>query len=330
MSRLADLITQNRPDWPMLPAELERAWVWLEQNGYGSDAPDGFDLGISHDEDSLFSFTSRGSLAGWLEADDSGHTAVLPIAEDEGSGATIALWRHEGEVLAVLLGSGGERGVLAGDVRELLTLLAIGYEEISGFTLGAEPEETVDVSAYRAWIEGTLGVDVPAAWSALSDGPGDAFGEWLAEQRGEGIAEVEAPRPALSPGPQVDGDLAIFLGLLGAADDQAASTLVSELLDAPLRETLRSSSRALGSRGVEVDSTRSGIRVFWIRVRKYPRAGQLMTGIDATSTREDVLALLGEPERAGAKHLRYVVGGRYLHFEFEDTLALVTMMIDAP
>lgn len=48
----------------------------------------------------------------------------------------------------------------------------------------------------------------------------------------------------------------------------------------------------------------------------YPRPGELVQGLSATATRDEVMAFLGTPERTGPSFDRYQVNGRYLHFEF--------------
>ncbi|USX55609.1 hypothetical protein [Lentzea sp. HUAS12] len=48
----------------------------------------------------------------------------------------------------------------------------------------------------------------------------------------------------------------------------------------------------------------------------YPRPGELVQGLSATATRDEVRAFLGTPERTGPSFDRYQVNGRYLHFEF--------------
>ena len=136
MSRLAELITAHRSDWPVLPDDLERAWVWLEDHGYAVDAPAGYCLTVSEGDESSIVFIADGTLDGWLEPDEPGHADLLPIADADGSGSIIALWRDGDAVRVVLLGSDGERGILAQDAREFLTLLAIGYVELNGIALG--------------------------------------------------------------------------------------------------------------------------------------------------------------------------------------------------
>lgn len=62
----------------------------------------------------------------------------------------------------------------------------------------------------------------------------------------------------------------------------------------------------------------------------YPRSAELISGLVEDPTREQVLSFLGEPELAGEKWMRYAVGGRYVHIEFEDCLTMVTLMVYAP
>lgn len=328
MSRLSELIRERRSDWSELPDDLERAWVWLEERGHGVETPGGYYLTILDGEDSEFSFTSSATLEGWLEPSSPGHADLLPIGEADGSGSIIALWRDRSAVRVVLLGSEGERGILAQDGREFLTLLAIGYDEISDLTLGAEPEQPIDIARFRGWIEETFQVAVPNAWPALSTN-NDEFGFWLAEQFGEELSPATPPTSD-SPGAQIEGDLVRFLELLGKDDDRVAAGIVSSMLDINIGDSLLSSAKTLVKAGVEIETTRAGVETIWILVQNYPRPAHLVLGLIENPGREDVLSLMGEPERGGEKWLRYVIGGRYAHFEFADRLTRITLMVDAP
>jgi hypothetical protein len=120
------------------------------------------------------------------------------------------------------------------------------------------------------------------------------------------------------------------MALLGEPDDHSAAHVVASLLDIRTGDTLRSSTKALAKVGVKVDSTRKAVETIWITMSDYPRSAELITGLVDDPTREQVLSSLGEPELAGETWLRYVVGGRYVHFEFDDRLTKITLMVDAP
>ena len=300
----------------------------MEDHEYAADAPGGYCVTVSGDDDSSIVFTADGTLEGRLEPDESGRAVVLPIGDADGSGSIIALWRDGDAVRVVLLGSDGERGILAQDAREFLTLLAIGYVELNGIALGAEPEDPVETDQFREWVEGTFGVTVPSAWPALSDHP-DAFGSWMARQFGEEPDEAVSP-PSDSPGARIDGELTHFMALLGEPDDHSAVDAVASLLDIRLGKALRSSTKALAKVGVEVRSTREGVQTIWITTEDYPRAAALISGLAEDPTRAQVLSFLGEPETAGEKWLRYVIGGHYVHFAFDARLTMITLMVDAP
>lgn len=169
---------------------------------------------------------------------------------------------------------------------------------------------------------------MPSAWPALSDHP-DAFGSWMARQFGEEPDEAVSP-PSDSPGARIDGELTHFMALLGEPDDHSAVDAVASLLDIRLGKALRSSTKALAKVGVEVRSTREGVQTIWITTEDYPRAAALISGLAEDPTRAQVLSFLGEPETAGEKWLRYVIGGRYVHFAFDARLTMITLMVDAP
>ena len=64
----------------------------------------------------------------------------------------------------------------------------------------------------------------------------------------------------------------------------------------------------------------------------YPRPDALIDGLPGTATRDDVLALLGEPEWSGPVADRFLVDGRYAHFEYDPSnrIARITLMMRAP
>lgn len=111
MSKMADALRADRPDWTV-PAELERAWCWMEarglavvEDGYCMTAP------FPIDEAGPF-FTSEpaaeAALEAWFDDGRPRHDRLLPIAQVGADGSVGALWRDDGgRVRAVVLESEG-------------------------------------------------------------------------------------------------------------------------------------------------------------------------------------------------------------------------------
>ncbi|MGI5500713.1 hypothetical protein [Lentzea sp. CA-135723] len=64
---------------------------------------------------------------------------------------------------------------------------------------------------------------------------------------------------------------------------------------------------------------------------EYPRPAELVQGLSATATRDEVRAFLGTPERTGPSFDRYEVNNRYLHFEFgaNERVARISALLEA-
>lgn len=333
MSTMSESLTARSPRW-RIPQDLERAWLWMEEQGFGRRTPAGYALTPYAGERQLGPvFLSDLTLDGWLEPGTPGYDRVLPIAEVAGDGSIGALWLDdEGRTRVVVLGALGSY-VVADDARELLVLLAIGYEELLSFMLSGPPEapETADaVAGFRRWVEETFGVEVPQEWRSVGD---DEFSQWLDVELGR-KEPVPIPVGETTHESELTGNVRSLLQVLGERDGPDAAARVGEVAGVGLGESLRSSARALRAAGLEVSSDRHGVENIWISVQgstAYPRVGSLVDGLDESSTLEDALAVLGVPERQGGSYLRYVVDGRYVHLEFADgTLSQVTLMVEAP
>lgn len=310
-SRLARELRSHRPDGEPIPEILDRAWEWLEQH------PPAWDI----------EFTASLSLSRWFDAAVSDR--LLPFAVVGADGSIAALWRDDDAVRIVCLESEGDGYVLADDAAAFVRLLAIGYDELTRYELGLPPADDAVVAAaaeYRAWVRDDLGLEVPSEWPVVGD---DDFSAWLDVQRGRGRVAPADSAPEVDT--HVEGDAVGLISLLGRPDDSAAAEELGSILEAPLKSTLRSSSRELRGAGVEVESDRHGIQTIWITLGAYPHPDRLVVGLTLASTREDAIACLGAPERQGEAWVRFAVLGRYLHLEFESgMLARVTLMTDAP
>lgn len=327
MSDFAAALAVHRPDWPELPEALERAWQWCEHQGFEIESGDATLLSVTDDDASAVVFDSALSLAGWFEPGAPGYADVLPLVEASGSGTLLALWRDGDHTRVVLLGSDGDRGVLADDPEGLLALLAVGYDEIDGYTLGDEPEEPVDTAAFRDWVQQDLGIVVPGAWPAIED---DAFGAWIDGLRGE-----PASAPHVVPGDSdgatgLAGVVRALVPLLGRPNDAATAAAWAQAIgmDDP-HVTVLDATKQFASHGLEFAATRSGAQTVFIRWHEIPHPEALIDGLAPTSSVDDAIALLGTPERAGNGWVRYVVDGRYVHLSFGEQ-PMVTLMVEAP
>lgn len=296
------------PTFDELPDELARTFRWLVRRGL----PVGVEPG--------------GSLTGWFPdgTDPAVVARLTPLVRLDGTGSVGALWRDdEGRDLVVALGSEGDRFVVADSVLDLVRLTAVGYEELdrpSGPPV--TPFGVLRAAELRAWVEETFGVEVPRAW--VSGGP-DEFSTWMDGVLGEDTTPTEPP--AGMPEGALGGDVDVLLGALGTPD---AVQRIAYLLALPAETT----QRELALSGVEVDLGRAGARTIWVDPLDYPRAGQLLEGIDVDAADLDaVVARWGTPEKADPEGawVRYVVGGRYVHLEIaSDGIGRVTVMTDAP
>lgn len=218
MSTLSQLLTPTLPPGMSIPEPLERAWSWMEAKGWGFENEHGYfltpyagtaELGI------VFSPTE--TLAGWFEPGEDGHDRLFPLGQTDGTGSFASLWRDPSdEVRVVVLGSEGERLLVADDAVDFLRLLAIGYSELNSYSLAEAPIEDDDESVaaladFRAWVEHEFDVSVPAQWSVREPDP---FDTWVGEVKGEereSAAEAPAPEPDATPFvlPSVDVDAVV-------------------------------------------------------------------------------------------------------------------------
>jgi len=187
MSRFADTLTI--PADLTIPPELEQAWQWMEEQGFGQEAGDGTYILTPYAGDCEYvAVFGPQSLEGWFEPGVPGHDQLLPLATVSGSGSLLALWRaDDGAQRFVILSDMGSSFsvVIADSAVDLLRFLAVGYDEFSPWALGAEPEDAEAVKAlapFRAWVEETFGVSVPEAWEASEET--STFVSWLESKLG--------------------------------------------------------------------------------------------------------------------------------------------------
>ncbi|GAA1936518.1 hypothetical protein [Nocardioides hwasunensis] len=322
MSRLHDSL----PPHPVaIPRELEAAWTWMEAQGHGGgdSRPHLTAYPGSRVLGPVFGLVS---LEGWFDADSEAAQRLRPIGEAGGDGSILALWEDDGGVTrAVVLGSEGGAHQVAGSAVELLTLLAIGYVEITEIELGLPPDDEHAVEAhtdFRSWVGATFAVEVPEEWPAAED---DVFTAWVRRELGEAGPQ---PAPVPSSTTEVAGDLEVVLAALGTPDGSPQVRALADLLDVPLVDGgLRKAARALRAREVEVEFERGTLTTVFLQ--DHP-IGPLLAGLPPAARTDDVLALLGEPEQRRDGYLRYVVRERFLHLSIDGDgeIGMITTWVD--
>lgn len=226
MSRFAELLAPSLPAGLRIPEPLDRAWAWMESQGWLREIRGGqyltpyagiAELGIV--------FSPQETLAGWFEPGETGHDRLVPLGQTDGTGSFAVLWLDPSDTVRfALLGSEGERLYLADDAVDFLRLLAIGYLELHEYSLDEEPveddEESVAALAeFRAWVTAEFGVQVPAQWSTRDPDP---FGDWVAEVR----QEEPVPARTFGDGPVFDGPEVSPADVVAACEELMARPFV--------------------------------------------------------------------------------------------------------
>ncbi|WP_420114996.1 IS1096 element passenger TnpR family protein [Pseudactinotalea sp.] len=187
-SRIGAVLQSRLPEGWSLPHELERAWVFMERQGWVLAAGDGTELAAPGPPEARPGLVFSSGL-GLADRWGAGHPAlqrVVPIAASPDD-TRVALWLDDdGVTRVVALTPDGGASLLGDGAVDLLRLAAVGYPAISPQVLGRPPEDeaaVAGVAEFRRWVLNQLGVDVPPMWGPLGS---DRFTEWLARQGGHG------------------------------------------------------------------------------------------------------------------------------------------------
>lgn len=331
MSILWNELITNRPEWPMAPDALERAWQWMEAQGFGRQSPSGYVLTPGPDEGEGFCgpvFSPNLRLDGWCTPENPAHARLLPIAEVAGDGSVAALWRDDQDhIRVVTLESEGGGYLIADSEAQFCALVAMGYGELTELGIDGPPESPEAVAGFRAWVEHELQLQPPEQWPAVGD---DAFSAWLDAQLG---TTPPGPPVPTGPGITITGAASALLGVIGTADGPEAAAKVGQITGTTLGTSLRASTAALHAVGLEVEVDRTGVSTIWITLERYPHPDDVIVGIEPGASCDSVRARLGDPEAESndPPWLRYICQGRYLHLDFAGGgLGMVTVMRTAP
>lgn len=202
-SALEAHLTATLPPGTTLPAELRRAWSFMESQGWSGQDAEGDPFLTPYPGQAQLGpvFSANLSIRGWLDPDAPGAERLLPIAETDGSGGLALLWFDDsGAPRFVGLSSEGDEAIrLADDPVDFLRLVAIGYPEFVDYAFGAEPDAFDDEdenagkdakeahARFRAWVESEFEVTVPRFWEVRPDQEFDAWIRPLIDEYGIGL-----------------------------------------------------------------------------------------------------------------------------------------------
>lgn len=155
---LADDLKKQFPKGATVPKDFRAFCAFAEEQGL--EVSGCFEL----DAD------GRASLLVWFGGDEAAASQFAAFGRGP-DGSIYAFWLHAGPDIAkapvVRLDSEcADNAVIAGDFRELLRLLAIGYEEPGKYPT-LEPEDPESAEALREWIEEELGLFTPPDGEAI-------------------------------------------------------------------------------------------------------------------------------------------------------------------
>lgn len=153
---MKDAIQKGFPPSISFPPELGLLCEWTEQNGYPISGY--FELRADDGDAIYWWFRSHA-------ADD--RLAQFGAGPD---GSLYCIWRQvDGREPIVHMGSEGDAlTVLAGSMKEFITLLAVGYGEIGFEDLSVPPEAQDDVNPrFQRWVEETFAVAIPMTGQAI-------------------------------------------------------------------------------------------------------------------------------------------------------------------
>lgn len=202
-SSIEEALAAMLPPGVALPAQLRRAWSFMEAQGWGGGDTEGNPFLTPYPGERQLGpvFSAGLSIRGWLNPDASGAERLIPIAQTDGSGGLTLLWFDDsGEPRFVGLSSeGGEAVRLADGPVDFLRLVAIGYPEFVEYAFGAEPEAFDDEeetdgqdakeahARFRAWVESEFEVTVPRMWEVRPDREFSAWLRPLIDEHGIGL-----------------------------------------------------------------------------------------------------------------------------------------------
>jgi len=181
---MLDHLTPSLPAGLLVPEPLERAWEWMEDQGWGRTDENGYFL-TPYEPDSQLGvvFASDASLDGWFNDDSPAPERLVPLGEIAPDGSLACLWLDEGDrERFVGLTSEGDAFLIADTGVDFLRAIAIGYVELVPMFLDEPPDDEEAIAAlelFREWVADEFDADVPTQWSLVPD---DEFAAWVERQ----------------------------------------------------------------------------------------------------------------------------------------------------
>jgi hypothetical protein len=155
---MKDAIQKGFPQSISFPRELGMLCEWTKQNGYPISGY--FELRADDGE----------AIYWWFRSHAADHRLAQFGAGADGS--LYCIWKQEdGREPIVHMGSEGNAlMVLAGSMKEFITLLAVGDGEIGFEDLSAPPENPEDANPnFQKWVNETFGVTIPSTGQEIVD-----------------------------------------------------------------------------------------------------------------------------------------------------------------
>ena len=209
MGALNEQMATRLPAGFVIPVELTRMLMWIDENGWVCRGPGSGDLyGTPYPEDDRSGSLAEFGLApaeevashasGWLgTVDPAIYGRLCPFVQTGADGSYAAFWLDAGvqRIVHMGSGSGSTLACVLGTPLDFLRLLAIGYDEICWNEAWASPPSTEDAwdgwqpvnTAYREWLSRSFGITAPVTALEVVSRPaemgdedsGDAFCEWV-------------------------------------------------------------------------------------------------------------------------------------------------------